>query len=109
MISKETAIDIALAHREIEVARELLNEIKKAEDRREVPDVRDAFGRRHGGLEMGIPSGQSSRRLFNVPWSLAKVVIETHIVAQEQVIKALNVKAAIEVAGEDPDFAEVQA
>ena len=96
MISKETATDIALAHRDIEVARELLNEIKKAEDRHEVPDVRDAFGRRHGGLELGVPSGPSSRRLFNVPWPLAKVVIEAHIAAQEQVIKALNAKAVIE-------------
>lgn len=102
MISKQTAMDIAFAHREIDTARDLLKEIDKAKARYgEAPDVRDAFGRLQGGLQLGIPSGDSSHRLFNVPWPLAKVVIEAHIANQEQILKALNAKAAIE-AGEEP-------
>lgn len=96
-VSKETAQDIALAYREVETAEKLLSEIVEAMQRRQSPDIRDAFGRRHDGLELGVPSGQGGHRLFNVPWRLAQVIIEAHIAKQRAIIAALSEKAKIEV------------
>lgn len=96
MITKQTAMDIALTYREIETAEGLLKDISEGMARRAAPDIRDVFGRHHGGLQLGVPSGENSHRLFNVPWPLAKVVIEAHLAAQHQIVAALNAKALIE-------------
>lgn len=96
LISKETATDIAYAYREVETAEALLVEITEALDRHQMPDIRDAFGRRQDGLQLGVPSGDSSRRLFNVPWRLAKPIIEAHIAEKRACIAALTEKARIE-------------
>ena len=101
-ISSETARDIALAHREIETAEKLLSEIVETRSRHEEPDVRDAFGRRKGGLQLGVPSGQSSHRLFDVPWSMCQPIIEAHIAQQRVRVEALSRKAMIEM-GVDGD------
>ncbi len=97
MISRETALDIATAHREIEVAEKLLADITESLSRREQPDIRDAFGRRQGGLQLGVPSGENGHRLFNVEWSLAKPVIEAHIANQRARVAAMNEKARAEL------------
>lgn len=97
MISFETAQAIAFAYREIEVAEKLLAEISEQLSRRSVPDIRDAFGRHVGGLELGVPSGENSRRLFNVPWELARPVIEAHIAQKKAIITALGEKVRIEL------------
>ena len=96
MITKQTAMDIAFAYREIETAEGLLKDISQSCARREQPDIRDAFGRPQGGLQLGVPSGDNSHRLYNVPWPLAKIVIEAHLAAQQQIVAALNAKALIE-------------
>lgn len=97
MISKDTAQQIAFAYREVETAEELLNQINEALRRHEEPDVRDAFGRRQGGLQLGVPSGNNGHRLFNVPWAICKPVIETHIAQQRAIIATLSEKALIEL------------
>lgn len=97
MIEFETARDIAFAYREVEVAEKLLAEIIEAMGRRTSPDIRDAFGRYVGGLELGVPSGDNGRRLFNVPWGLARPVIEAHIAQQKAIITALSEKARLEL------------
>jgi hypothetical protein len=97
MISKDTAMSIALAYREIEAAEKLLADIDEARRRHQMPDMRDAFGRPQGGLQLGVPSGENGQRLFNVPWSMAKPVIETHIAQQRAIIEALCEKARIEL------------
>lgn len=97
MITKETAIDIALAYREVETAEKLLADIVEAHKNRMEPDVRDAFGRLVGGLQLGVPSSHDSHRLFNVPWSLAKPIIEAHIANHRARIAALSEKARAEV------------
>jgi hypothetical protein len=93
MISKETATEIAYAYREVDTAEKLLQEITKALADHNVPDIRDAFGRRPDGLQLGVPSGENSQRLFNMPWSLAKPIIEVHIAQQRAKIVALTEKA----------------
>ncbi|APH71413.1 hypothetical protein [Aquibium oceanicum] len=97
-ISKTTATDIALAWREIERAEDLLLKIEEAHKKHETPDVRDAFGRPQGGLQLGVPSGHASHTLFDVPWALAKPIIEAHIAAKKSLIAALTEKARIEMA-----------
>lgn len=96
-ISKNTAMDIALAYREVEAAEALLAQITEALSRRTAPDIRDAFGRSQGGLQLGVPSGSGGHTLFNVPWTLARPVIEAHIAQQQSIIAALNEKARIEL------------
>jgi hypothetical protein len=96
-IQLETAIGIATAYREIEVADKLLADINETISRREPPDIRDAFGRRVGGLQLGVPSGDNGRRLFDVPWELARPIIEAHIAQRRSIIAALSEKARAEL------------
>ncbi|MCF6111960.1 hypothetical protein [Mesorhizobium muleiense] len=99
-ISKETSHQIAYAYREIETAEALLKEITDAVDRYKQPDIRDAFGHRQDGLQLGVPSGENSRRLFHVPWSMARPIIESHIAAQRSLLALLSEKARIELDAE---------
>lgn len=96
-VSKDTAHQIALAYREVETATELLREITEALSRRSPPDIRDAFGRHQDGLQLGVPSGANSHRLFNVPWSMARPIIETHIAQQQAIIAMLSERARAEL------------
>ena len=98
MLSKQTAIDIALSYREIEIAETLLADITEALRRHEMPDIRDAFGRPQGGLQLGVPSGPGAHRMFDVPWGLAKPVIEAHIAHHRSRLLALTEKARMELA-----------
>lgn len=98
MISKDTATDIALAYREIEVAEKLLAEVSETIARRETPDIRDAFGRPVNGLQLGVPYGSNdARRMFDVPWNLAKPIIEAHIASKKAQLSALTEKARTEI------------
>lgn len=97
MISQQTATALAYAHREIEVAEKLLADLTESLSRREAPDIRNAFGRRPNGLQLGIPNGENGHRLFNVDWSLAKPVIEAHVANQRAQIMALSEKARAEL------------
>jgi hypothetical protein len=98
-ISKETATDIALAWREIEMAEQLLKDVEKAASSSAIDreDIRDVFGRRVEGLQLGVPSGRGGHTLFNVPWRLARPIIGAHIAAQRSLIAALEEKALIEL------------
>lgn len=96
-VSKQTAMDIALAHREIEVAEDLLAKVREELGRGQLPDVRDVFGRRKNGLQLGVPTGESSHRLFDVPWNMAEPIIEAHIASQRNRIAALEAKLLIEL------------
>lgn len=96
-ISKQTATDIAFAYREIETAEKLLEAVTEALSRRQEPDIRDAFGRRQGGLQLGVPTGSGGHQLFDVPWRLAKPIIEAHITEKRAVIAALTESARAEI------------
>lgn len=97
MITEDTAHAIAFAYREIAVAEKLLEEISEALARRGVPDIRDAFGRGQHGLELGVPTGDMSKRLFRVEWALAKPVLEAHVASLRAQLGALNEKARAEL------------
>jgi len=98
-ISKDTAVEIALAYREVETAEALLADILKDKEPydHKAPDIRDSFGRRQSGLELGVPSSETSRRLFHVPWSLCKPIIEAHIAHHRARIELLTAKAREEM------------
>lgn len=102
MISKQTATDIALAYREVEAAEALLESVVRAHKNREVPDIRDAFGRLQSGLQLGVPSGNSSHRLYDVPWTLVQPVLEALIAMHRSKIQALSQKARHEIEREIP-------
>jgi hypothetical protein len=97
MISKQTAMDIALAYREIETAEKLRADVVAVADRHLRSDLRDVFGRRVDNLELGIPSGDNSRRIFQVPYSLAIPVIDAHIALHRSRVVALNEQARLEM------------
>lgn len=99
IISKQTATDIAFAYREVESAEGLLKQIEDAMSRRETVDIRDAFGRSQDGLQLGVPTGATGHRLFNVPWRLARPILEAHIAGQLAIIRALTEKARGEIEG----------
>jgi hypothetical protein len=99
MISMQTATDIALAYREVERAETMLADVEKALEKRDIPDVRDAFGRQTGGLQLGVPSGPSSHTLYNVPWNLCAPILRAHIAHHRNRIEALTELARIEMAG----------
>jgi hypothetical protein len=98
LISKETAQAIALAYREVDVGEKLLKEVRETIDTsaRRPTDIRDAFGRVQHGLQLGVPSGDSGQRLFNVPYPLAIPIIEAHVAQQRALIATLTTLAQIE-------------
>jgi hypothetical protein len=99
-IPEQVAIDIALAYREVRAAEELLQDVIDALERHETGDARDTFGRRSGGLQLGVPSGPNSHRIFNVPWSACKPVIEMHIASQKAIISTLTAQIAASLKSE---------
>jgi hypothetical protein len=98
-ISSKTAMDIAFAHREVETAEKLLAEIEETRGRYPQPDIRDAFGRRQNGLQLGVPTGNSGHRLFDLPWEICRPVIEMHIAKQRAQVQILSEKAMMEMRG----------
>ena len=97
MITQTTATDIAIAYGEIAAAEKLLADVKGAIDKFAPADIRDAYGRRQGGLQLGVPSGESGRRLFHVDYKLAIPIIEAHIANQRARVALLCEQAVAEM------------
>lgn len=95
LVDSKTAEAIAYAWREIETAEKLLADIRKALQDRVMPDIRDAFGRQQRGLELGVPTGPTSQRLFHVDYQLAVPIIEAHIAQQRATIAAMSERTRI--------------
>lgn len=102
-ISKNTAIQIALAYQEVERGEGLLADVKSAIEARKDDftdkdrDLRDVFGHQHRALQIGIPSGSNGHRLMGVSYDLAVPVIEAHIANQRAQISALSALAKAEL------------
>lgn len=100
MISKETSAAIWTAYREIEAGEKLLADMKNERERiqadKYAPTLRDAFGRVRQ-LQLGIPSGENSHRLFDVSPVLAESVIRAHIENKRGELAEANERARIEL------------
>ena len=100
MITQKTAARIWECYREIQAAEKLLDDMATVEkDYRFEPaeqKLKDAFGRKTD-LQLGVPSGERSHRLFNVSPKLAESVINAHIVNKEAELNEANEQARIEI------------
>jgi hypothetical protein len=96
MITQKTAYDIWVCYNEIEKGEKLLTEIKEALQRYKVPDLRDAFGHQQN-LQLGVPCGDNSTRLFDVKPELAVCVITAHIGDKKAKLIALQTIARQEL------------
>ncbi len=104
MLSKKICEEIWHCHREIETAEELLADVEKViqknhENRHtqsHEEKLKDVFGREKD-LELGIPCGENSKRLFRVSYELAVPVIKAHMAAKKAQIAELNEMAKIEM------------
>ena len=100
MITQETCAAIYAAHREILAGEKLLEDMKKERSRTEsdkyAPVLKDAFGRVRQ-LQLGIPSGENSHRLFDVSPVLAESVIRAHIENKRAELVEANERARIEL------------
>lgn len=100
LITRETAARIWECYREIETGEKLLSDIKKVRDDNHgdphAQHLKDAFGRRRD-LQLGIPSGHNSHKLFDVPEKLAESVIRAHIASKRAELIEANEQARIEL------------
>ncbi len=101
MIKQDTAARIWHCYREIEMAEKLLSDIEEARKsglgyKKDEPTLRDAFGRRRN-LQLGIPSGDSGHRLFEVAPQLAESCIRAHIENKKAELAEANEQARIEL------------
>lgn len=100
MITRDTAAMIWNAYREISAAEKLLSDMKEVRDREHLDPraatLRDAFGRVQQ-LQLGIPSGDNSHRIFDVSPVLAESVIRAHIENKRAELCEANERARIEL------------
>ncbi len=96
MITKDTARLIFNAYSEIDKGKKLLKDFKDQIKTSGSLELKDAFGY-PAEIQMGIPAGPSSQRLFNVPKEIAIDVIERHIEGQKEELKRLKVVAKQEL------------
>ena len=102
MITQETAAAIWAAHREIEASKKLLSDMETERNKpfRDEPKtaatLKDAFGKLRQ-LQLGIPSGESGHRLFDVSPALGESVIKAHIAAKQSELVEANERARIEL------------
>ena len=96
MITKETAARIWKCYQDMEVGQKLLEDMTGAMEHGEDPNPRDLFGRQRC-LQLGIPSGDSGHRMFDVQPRLAISVIQAHIANQQAALSEANEQARIEL------------
>lgn len=99
MITKETCVKIWNCWNEIDSAKKLIEGMAESlnEDKeRRAPTIHNAFGERCG-LELGVPSGPASHRIYGVSTTLGVKVIEQHIADQERRLEELMAIAKIEL------------
>ena len=93
IVSMETANRLWLAHREIEVARKLLADIRETIARGEPTPLDRGYPR---GYQLGLPSG-TGHRVLDVAPELAERIIEQHITNKQAELKAASVNALREL------------
>lgn len=101
MLTQKTAAALHNCHQQIINAETLLKETRKEMESSGESKLIDAFGRRSRSLELGVPSGSSGHRIFQVDFELAAIIIEAQVEKYKQQLKALNVLAKIECEQEE--------
>ena len=104
MLTKEICEKIWHCHREIEAALNLLADIEivikenkdRLADHKHEEKLRDVFGRCRD-LELGVPSGENSKRLFKVSYDLAVPVVKAHVANKKAELAELNERAKLEI------------
>lgn len=102
MITQDTAAALWTAHREIITGEKLLADMRAerekpfADREKHAPTLKDAFGHRRQ-LQLGIPSGESGHRIFDVSPQLAESVILAHIANKKAELAEVNERARIEL------------
>ena len=95
MISEKMAVEVAFCYREIEAGKKLLLEVEEA-----IKGNEGKFFDRWGSermIEMGIPSGDNSTRMFKVHPKLALSVVRAHIADKEAELVRLNEAVRLEL------------
>jgi hypothetical protein len=98
LVTFETAREIWLAYDEIAKAEKLIAEMHEQMARYDCPNPRDLFGHRRC-LQLGVPSGDNSHRLFDVQPELAITCIKAHIAGKRAVLEAASERARAELSG----------
>lgn len=100
MITQETAGQIWQCYREIAAGNKLLEDLAaealRLERDDDLPRLRDAFGHRRN-LQLGIPSGENSHRIFDVHPDLAISIIRAHVAEKQAELARLNEIARAEL------------
>lgn len=104
MISKATASALWCAYDEIDKAESLIKEMEGRMKEGKDPNPRDPFGRR-GNLQLGVPSCESSHRLYDVAPKLAMSVIRAHIASKKAELAIVNEQARLELGAEADESA----
>lgn len=103
MLSQEICEKIWTCHREIAAGNELLNEVEKVIEENKLSRIdatekglKDVFGQEKV-LQLGVPSGGSSHRLFSVSYELSVPVIKAHIANKQAELAELNEMAKLQL------------
>lgn len=98
MITKETAVKIWNCYNEIENAEKIMADLaessKKSLD--EPPSLINAFGERCG-LQLGVPYGSDSHRIFGVNFEMSIKIIQQHIDEKNRRLEELKAIATLEL------------
>ena len=96
MITKQTAYDIWIAYDEIAKGEQLIKTLEEQRSNHEPMNLRDGFGRPRS-FQLGIPSGESGHRLYDVQPMLALQVIRAHVATKQAELGVLNERAKAEL------------
>ena len=97
MITQEIARQIFNCHQEIKNGKAMIEELKKKLDENGEFKLKDTWGNERG-LELRIPSSDTSYSIKQVPFHLALDVIQEHIANQEKELLRLREVCRIQLA-----------
>jgi hypothetical protein len=102
MIKSELLVQLWTCRKEIDNAQNLLKEMDEqlAKKSDVEPTFQNAFGE-HVGLQLGVPTGHNSHRIYGVEASLGRKVIEAHIENCKAKCAQYETEISISCQGED--------
>ena len=100
ILPQDLAMAIYNCHAEILRGNELLERVQKFLDEPKQGPLEDVFGRNHNNLQLGIPSGDSSRSLVRLSPELGKHIIVAHIASMEAKLVELSQAALVRLSSQ---------